>query len=100
MALLLLPAAGAWATGEGAWMELVTNGVPADLAPFYRDTFGWTSRPAGEGARAPVVLLRGGRPVAGIAYHDAGDATRIRSCWTGFFAVPDPGKSRDGRRLT
>lgn len=83
--------AGAARSAELAWVELLTSGAPADLAPFYEKTFGWTSERAGEGARGAVVFLRAGRPVAG-AVHRAGERMgQRRSRWVGFWSVSDLG---------
>jgi predicted enzyme related to lactoylglutathione lyase len=79
-----------WLEGGAAelrWPELLTSGVPSDLASFYADTFGWKAERRGDSARAGIVLLRSGSPVAGIAYHPGEPMAKPRARWIGFFAV-------------
>ncbi len=70
--------------------ELLTNGIPAELAPFYERTFGWTSERTGKGARDGVVFSRNGRPVAGVSYRAGELMERLRARWVPVFAVADP----------
>jgi uncharacterized protein len=72
---------------ELVWVELLTNGIPAEMAPFYERTLGWTSERAGNGARDGVVLSRNGRPVAAVTYRAGEKMERMRSRWVPFFAV-------------
>jgi predicted enzyme related to lactoylglutathione lyase len=69
-------------------MELLTSAIPAELAPFYEKTFGWTRAELLKGAnvRESVTLLRGGRPVAKIIYHEAETIGLRRARWVPVFA--------------
>lgn len=77
-------AASAQATGL-AWCEVVTSGVPADLAPFYERTLGWTAEKTGGGPRDAMVFRRGGRPVAGISHRAGVKRSAPRARWVAFF---------------
>jgi predicted enzyme related to lactoylglutathione lyase len=74
---------------ELVWVELTTSGIPAEMAPFYEKTFGWTSERTGPGVRDAVVLARNGRPVAGVVFRAGERGERPRSRWVGFFGVAD-----------
>lgn len=91
--LALLPAAGAFAAGGDPGAQLLTNGVPADMARFYAKLFGWEARAEGEGGRATVALLRGERVMATVRHHSEGDATKVRARWLAVFGVADPAAS-------
>ena len=72
-------------SAELAWVELLTSGSPAVASTFYEKTLGWSSERVGDGDWAPVLLLRGGRPVAGVAYRAGERMARARARWVGFW---------------
>ncbi len=71
---------------ELVWVELLTNGIPAEMAPFYERTLGWSSERTGPGARDAVVLSRNGRPVAAVTYRAGERMEGLRGRWLPFFA--------------
>ncbi len=84
--------------GKFAWAELLTSGVPGELAPFYADVLGWTAETVGEGDYAYVRLSHLGRPVAGIAHRADAEPGVRRARWVAFLSVADVAESV--RRVT
>lgn len=89
LAFLLGGAAVAARGAELVWAELVTNGIPAEMAPFYEKTLGWTSDRAGKGPRDAVRFSRNGRPVAGLSYRPGEKMERPRARWVVCFGSED-----------
>ena len=76
--------------GRVAWADLLTSGVPAEEASFYSKVFGWEIERTGTVEAPYVVLVKDGRPVAGVAYRAEEVAGPARNRWLGFFAVAEP----------